>query len=140
MPTSTPVLAGQTALVTGASRGVGLAVAGALGRVGAGVALVARSHGEVRQAAADIGERAVGVSCDVTSPEAFFSAVADIQERLGPLDLVVHSAGTADVIGPLWEADPEAWWEEVAGHLRGAMLVCRAALPECSSAAAAGSS
>jgi 5-hydroxydodecatetraenal polyketide synthase CpkA len=45
------------------------------------------------------------------------------------VDLLVHNAGSAGVIGPLWEADPEIWWDEVASHLRGAMLLARACLP-----------
>jgi NAD(P)-dependent dehydrogenase (short-subunit alcohol dehydrogenase family) len=56
-------------------------------------------------------------------------AVARAEAQMGPITLLVHNAGTANIIGPLWEADPDAWWEEVAGHLRGAMLTCRAVLP-----------
>ena len=53
----------------------------------------------------------------------------EIVTTLGPVDLLVHNAGSASVVGPLWEADLDAWWDEVAVHLRGAMLLAHACLP-----------
>lgn len=122
-------LAGDVALVTGASRGIGLALASELARAGARVALLARSSKSLADAAAAVGDGALALQGDVANPADVIDAVERAEEQLGPITLLVHNAGTANIIGPLWEADPDAWWEEVAGHLRGAMLTCRAVLP-----------
>jgi NAD(P)-dependent dehydrogenase (short-subunit alcohol dehydrogenase family) len=129
MSTAAEDLSGRVAVVTGGSRGIGRGIAEALGMAGARVAVLARSEPEVAEAAAAIGGGAIGVRADVADPADVEAAVAHVTEVLGPVDLLVHNAGTAGVIGPLWEADPQAWWDEVAGHVRGAMLTCRAVLP-----------
>jgi NAD(P)-dependent dehydrogenase (short-subunit alcohol dehydrogenase family) len=120
---------GQVALVSGASRGIGLGIAQALTRAGHRVALVARPSEALERATIELGEHAVAVSGDVTEPAEVTRAVAQVEEALGPVDLLVHNAGSADVVGPLWEAEPDAWWDEVAVHLRGAMLLAHACLP-----------
>jgi NAD(P)-dependent dehydrogenase (short-subunit alcohol dehydrogenase family) len=120
---------GQVALLSGASRGIGFGLARALTRAGHRVALVARTSDDLERATTDLGERALAVRADVTEPAEITRAVAEVEASLGPVDLLVHDAGSADVIGPLWEADPEAWWDEVAVHLRGAMLLAHACLP-----------
>jgi NAD(P)-dependent dehydrogenase (short-subunit alcohol dehydrogenase family) len=120
---------GQVALVSGASRGIGLGIAQALTRAGHRVALVARPSEALERVTTELGERALAVSADVTEPAEVTRGVAKVEEALGPVDLLVHNAGSADVVGPLWEADPDAWWDEVAVHLRGAMLLAQACLP-----------
>ncbi len=120
---------GQVALVSGASRGIGLGIARALTRAGHRVALVARPSEALQRAATELGERALAVSADVADPAQVTKAVAEVEAALGPVAMLVHSAGSADVVGPLWEADPDAWWNEVAVHLRGAMLLTHACLP-----------
>jgi NAD(P)-dependent dehydrogenase (short-subunit alcohol dehydrogenase family) len=116
-------------LVSGASRGIGLGLTRALARSGCRVAMLARSSSDLTRAAEEFGDRALPVAADVTMPVEVARAVAQVEERWGPPEFVVHNAGSTDVIGPLWEADPDAWWDEVAVHLRGAMLLARTCLP-----------
>ncbi|TVR25212.1 MAG: SDR family oxidoreductase [Nitriliruptor sp.] len=119
----------QVALISGASRGIGLGMASALASSGVRVAMLARSRTDLERAAAKLGDKALAVSADVTDPAEVGTAVQQIEEGWGPVDLLVHNAGSASVVGPLWEADPDAWWDEVAVHVRGAMLLARACLP-----------
>jgi NAD(P)-dependent dehydrogenase (short-subunit alcohol dehydrogenase family) len=126
-----PRLAGQVAVVTGAGRGIGRAVALAFAREGADLVLAARSPRELAAAAAEVealGRRALAVPTDVREEP----AVADLAGRavagLGCVDLLVNAAGVA-AFGPLAEAPLDAWDQTMAVNLRGAYLCCRAVLP-----------
>jgi NAD(P)-dependent dehydrogenase (short-subunit alcohol dehydrogenase family) len=119
----------QVALVSGGSRGIGLGMARALIGAEHQVALMARSSLALERAVAELGRRALPVAADVTDPAGVAVAIEQIEETFGPVDLLVHNAGSAGVVGPLWEAEPDAWWDEVAVHLRGAMLLAHACLP-----------
>jgi NAD(P)-dependent dehydrogenase (short-subunit alcohol dehydrogenase family) len=125
-------LAGSVAVVTGAGRGIGKAVAMTLAREGASVALASRSPAELRSVADAIG-RAGGRACplqvDVRDAASVDRLVAGTEERLGPIDLLVNNAGTCEGLGPLWIADPTLWWNDVETSLRGAFLCSRAVLP-----------
>lgn len=121
-------VSGRVALVSGGSQGIGLGIASALAEARARIAIIARSA-SVEDAAASIPQEMMGIRADVAQPADVDAALRRTEESLGPVDFLVHNAGTANVIGPLWQADPDAWWHEVAGHLRGAMLLCRAVLP-----------
>ena len=121
-------LQGQVAIVTGAGRGVGWAIAEALAAEGAAVALAARSEPELAEAARQLG-RAVAVPTDVTRPADVARLVETAERELGPPTLLVAGAGTWDHVGPAWEGDPEAWWRDVEVTLRGAYLCARAVLP-----------
>ncbi len=124
-------LTGRTALVTGAGRGLGLAMATHLARAGARVALVARSHAEIAAAAAALqrdGATALAIPADVTDADAVERAVAAAESALGPLDLLVNNAGDGAVPGPVWEADPARWWRVFEVNLLGVFLGTRAAL------------
>jgi NAD(P)-dependent dehydrogenase (short-subunit alcohol dehydrogenase family) len=125
------VLKGQVAVVTGASRGIGRAVAGRLAAEGADVALLARSHHMVTEAAAALtrgGVRALGLRADVTRREEVDAAFEQVRHQLGPPTLLVNNAGLFSAVGPLWEVDPEAWWRDVEVSLRGTFLCSRAGL------------
>jgi NAD(P)-dependent dehydrogenase (short-subunit alcohol dehydrogenase family) len=125
-------LDGQVALVTGGGRGVGRAIGTALAAAGASVAVAARSAGELDQvveAVAARGGTARAYPLDVTDPAAVDAAVAAVEAELGPITLLVNNAGTADLPGPLWEADPDRWWRDLEVHVRGAFNCCRAVLP-----------
>lgn len=124
-------LTGQTALVTGAGRGLGRAMAVHLARAGARVALVARSRAELDAVAAALtadGATALAIPADVTDPDAVDHAVEAAESALGPLDLLVNNAGDGAVPGPVWEADPARWWQVFEVNLLGAFLGTRAAL------------
>ena len=108
-------LAGKNALVTGASRGIGRAVAVGFAEAGARVALVARSADALAALSADIedgGGRALPLTCDVTDPVAVRSMIDAAVAELGSLDVVVNNAGGTAFMVPF--ADLRfAGWEKV---------------------------
>jgi NAD(P)-dependent dehydrogenase (short-subunit alcohol dehydrogenase family) len=125
-------LDGQVALVTGAGRGFGRAIAERLADAGAAVALLSRSLPEldqVAQAIRDTGGHAVGVRCDVTDPASIAHAVSKVEEVLGPVDLLVNNAGVPGPFGPIWQVDPDDWWRAQAIHIRAPMLFLHHVLP-----------
>ena len=99
-------LTGRTAIVTGASRGIGLACAQALLDAGANVVLTSRKQEAADEAAASLGdERAVGYAAHVTDEEAAAACVAFAVERFGSLDILVNNAGTNPAFGPVVDQD-----------------------------------
>ena len=125
-------LVGQVALVTGGGRGIGRAIAQALATAGAAIAVTARSEDQLRETVALIeraGGRALALPADVTDRQAVEHLVADIERQLGPVDVLVNNAGIVGPLGPLWEADPEAWRRCLDVNLYGAFLCARAVLP-----------
>ena len=126
-------LAGRSALVTGASRGIGLAVAHALADAGADVALVARSADLLESAAADIaaraGVRTVALPCDVRDGAAVDAALARGQATLGALpDLLVNNAG-AFVLAPVAGMSVDAFGATLDANLVAPFRLVRACLP-----------
>lgn len=120
------------ALVTGASKGVGRAVALGLGDAGFSVAILARSPEPLAQAQAQLdanGVRSVACAADVRDPDSVTSAVALAEDRLGPISTVVNNAGTSLAVGPLWEVDPRDWSTDMETSLGGAFNVCRSVIP-----------
>jgi NAD(P)-dependent dehydrogenase (short-subunit alcohol dehydrogenase family) len=125
-------LAGQVAIVTSGGRGIGRAMALALARAGAAVAVVARTADQLAETVALVegaGGRAIACPADVTDRAAVEGAVAQVERQLGPVDLLVNNAGIPAPIGPTWEKDPDAWWRCVEVNLRGPFLCSRAVLP-----------
>jgi NADP-dependent 3-hydroxy acid dehydrogenase YdfG len=135
-------LAGRVAIVTGASRGLGRAFALELAAVGASVMLTGRSQCDLAETASRVGE--LGVRCetlcgDATDPRLAPRAVALTEDRLGPVDLLVNSAG-AMLIGSVVETDPDEWWHAMDVNVHGPLLWTQAVLPSMLTGARVGSS
>ena len=125
-------LTGQVAIVTSGSRGIGRALVEALSAAGVAVAVVARSSDAIQAAVEGIsrsGGRAIGIAADVTNGAAVVDMVAQVQSRLGPIDLLINNAAAATPLGPAAEVDPDAWWHCQEVNVRGPMLCSRAVLP-----------
>ena len=128
-------LTGQVALVTGASRGLGRALAIRMHGEGMHVAVIARTAegletlaNELRSAGG-LGE-VITFSGDVTVPDSVASIVSEVERELGGIDLLVNNAGLAESQDvAIWEGAPDEWWQVVTTNLRGPALLCRFALP-----------
>jgi 3-oxoacyl-[acyl-carrier protein] reductase len=122
-------LSGQTAIVTGASRGLGKAMAIALGANGAQVTCVARNEEKLKETVAEIeaaGGKAEYAVCDVADRESVDQVVDDVVQRFEKLDILVNNAGiTRDNLLP--RMSDEEWDDVIATNLRSAFLLSRAA-------------
>ena len=130
--TITPDLNGHTALVTGASRGIGAAIALALAKAGAAVAVNYRQHATEADAMVakikDIGGRATAIAADVLQAAAVAKMVDHVTSTLGPIDILVNNAGIAIVRGidDLTESDFDA---TIGVNLKSAFLCTQAVVP-----------
>ncbi|HWL46653.1 MAG TPA: SDR family oxidoreductase [Sphingomonadaceae bacterium] len=125
-------LSGQVALVTGAGRGFGRAIAMRLASEGAAVALMARDQGQLDGVVAEIaaaGGEALAIAGDVTVAADVDRAVSAAEAGFGPITQFVNNAGVGGPYGPIWEVDVEAWWAAQAVHIRAPMLFLRRILP-----------
>ena len=123
-----------TALITGASAGIGRHLAEGLAARGMAVAGLARNPGRLATAMGDVaaatGARTLAVAADVTDRAAVETAVARTLEEFGRVDLLVNNAGLMDPEEvPVWEADPDEWWSVVESHIRGGLLPVHAVVP-----------
>jgi len=124
-------LVGRVAIVTGAGRGIGRAVAETLARQGAAVVLAARTRSELAAVAEAIrngGGQALAVPTDVTQDTHVGALVDQTMGHFGRVDILVTAAGVA-AFGPVAAAKPEDWDPMLAVNLRAVMVCCRAALP-----------
>ncbi|HEX6534986.1 MAG TPA: SDR family oxidoreductase [Gemmatimonadaceae bacterium] len=126
-PVTAP-LAGCAAVVTGASRGIGLATARALAGAGARVALLARSADALERAAGEIGGGAVAVAEDLADPAGVQRAMRAVAERLGDVDILVNNAGIF-VPEPLERVTPAAFAETLRVNLASPFALVHAVLP-----------
>ena len=122
-------LTGSTALITGASRGIGAATARLFAAEGANVVLVARSVEAVAALADEIGAQARAVGCDVADYAQVAAAVDLARDAFGGFDILVNNAGVIEPVARLAEADPAGWGQAIDINLKGVFHGMRAALP-----------
>ncbi len=128
-------LDGKVALVTGSTKGIGLAIAEHLARAGASVVVSGRTARDVEAVAAHLGSEVsgevVGIACDVSDPEACARLVSETVRRLGRLDILVNNAGLG-IVKPIQELSVEEWKLQVETNLGGVFYCSKAALPHLS--------
>jgi 3-oxoacyl-[acyl-carrier protein] reductase len=118
-------LTGKVALVTGGTRGIGRAIAQALYAAGAKVAITGRDLDRATAAAAELGDRSIGLACEMTDPAQIEAAIAATEQRLGPIDILVNNAGlTRDQI--LLRMSESDWDAVLDANLKGAFLAIKA--------------
>jgi len=120
-------LTGKTAFVTGSTRGIGHAIARVLHAAGAKVAVVGRDQARAEAVAAELGDRAVGVACDVAQADQVEAAIAAAERALGPIDILVNNAGLTrdNILLRLTDAD---WNAVLDANLKGAFHTTRAVI------------
>jgi NAD(P)-dependent dehydrogenase (short-subunit alcohol dehydrogenase family) len=114
--------------VVGASAGLGRCIGVGLAGKGAQVALLARRHDRLVDAAKDAGNGALAVTCDVTDGAACQQAVAEVVSGLGGLDALIYTTGMG-ILAPLSDVTAEQWAQLFATNVTGASLVTAAAAP-----------
>ena len=124
-------LIGKVALVTGASRGIGLAISRRLGQLGARVSICARNSAHLAEAAASLrgeGVELLAFETDVTQSARIDSMVSETQRTWGGIDILVNNAGIG-IFGPFQERDEADWDAVLNTNLKSAFLVSRAVAP-----------
>lgn len=131
-------LGGTRALVTGATSGLGLAMARALADAGARVAITSRDAERAGRAAEDLGPAALGLELDARDKDAVAAGVAEVRERLGGIDLLVNNAGIGmRTVNPRFLSDPQPFWgvspdgfrDVLETKVTGCFLMARAVVP-----------
>lgn len=125
-------LTGKVALVTGAGKGIGRAVALALAQEGAHVGLLARTESQLREVAQEIealGGKTSVVTADVANREAVEAAVAQVKAQLGAIDILINNAGIG-TFARLVDMPPAEWEHIVQVNLMGTYYATRAVLPD----------
>lgn len=125
-------LNGQVAVVTGAGRGIGAAIAETLAELGAAVVLCGRTRTALDSSAkaiAEAGGKAEVIPCDVTSLESVDAAAKQIESSFGRVDILVNNAGIGGFGGPLHQLAPDAWDQILNTNLRGVYYAIRALAP-----------
>lgn len=124
-------ISGKNALVTGAGKGIGRAVAIALAQEGVNVALLARTETQLQQVAQEVevlGAKAVIVTADVADRTAVEAAVTQVETTLGPIDILINNAGIG-TFAKLVDMAPAEWEHIVQVNLFGTYYATRAVLP-----------
>lgn len=125
-------LKNKTALVTGAGKGIGRAIALALANEGVHVALLARTEKDVKELAEQIkamGVKSAFATADVSDRLAVEAAITSLQKQMGDFDILINNAGTG-TFGGFLELEPEVWEQQVKVNLFGVYYVTRAVLPK----------
>ncbi len=120
-------LSNRVAFVTGSTRGIGRAIAGALYAAGAKVAVVGRSADTAAAVAATLGDRAHGFACDMLDSESVRRALGEAEQVLGPIDILVNNAGlTRDNL--LIRLSESEWDDVLVANLKGAFVATQAVI------------
>lgn len=122
---------GKVALVTGASRGIGFAIAHRLGRMGARVSICARDGARLDEATSRLrneGIETFATQMDVTRSDQVTALVCATEQKFGPIDILVNNAGTG-VFGPFHEFGEEEWNRILDTNLKAVFLLSRAVAP-----------
>nr|WP_298362409.1 SDR family oxidoreductase [uncultured Litoreibacter sp.] len=122
----------KTAVITGASRGIGEAAARHLAKLGAKVVLAARSTADIEAIATEItdaGGQAAAFACDVSDHSAVADLIAFANTTFGSVDILVNNAGLIDPISRIADSDPEAWGKIVDVNVKGVYHGLRYAIP-----------
>lgn len=125
-------LKGKNAIITGAGKGIGRAIAIALAEEGVNIGLVARTEADLQKVAAELvqyGVKTAIATADVTDINAVNVAIATLKSALGAVDILINNAGIA-AFGSFMELEPAKWEEIVKVNLFGPYYVTRAVLPE----------
>lgn len=128
-PSESSRLAGRHAVVTGASRGIGVVIAAALVAEGVRVSLLGRDSGTLRGVAQELGENALALTTDVTDAMSVQNAFAAARERFGHVTLLINNAGQAGS-AKFTDTDEALWNRLIAVNLNGTYLCCRQAVPD----------
>jgi 3-oxoacyl-[acyl-carrier protein] reductase len=126
------MLDGQVALITGAGRGIGRAIALTFARNGARIAVTGRTQESRDRVAAEIlafGSAALPIELDVTQDKEVDQAVAEVISLWGQIDILANNAGIIQYDSPVWATTVEDWDAMMAVNLRGMFLCCRAVAP-----------
>jgi 3-oxoacyl-[acyl-carrier protein] reductase len=132
MMQSSSVLKSQVAVVTGAGRGIGAAIARRLAALGASLVLCGRTRSHLQDVAAAIsktGGKSDVVECDVTDLRAVERAAARVQDSYGRAEILVNNAGIGGFGGPLHQLPPDQWEQILNTNLRGVYYAIRAFAP-----------
>ena len=117
----------QIAVVTGAAQGIGEGIASRLAAAGARLAILDTNRPAAEEVAARL--KGLAVECDVSSVSSVEHAVKQVQEELGPIQIVVNNAGIAGRTRPLWELEESDLDQVYAVNLKGVFLMCREVIP-----------
>ncbi len=125
-------LDGQVAVITGAGRGIGAAIARRLATLGATVILCGRTLNTLQATASDISKlagRAEPISCDVSELNSVQALAAKVEQTFGRIDILVNNAGVGGFSAPLHEMTPDAWEKVLNTNLRGVFYCIRSFTP-----------
>jgi 3-oxoacyl-[acyl-carrier protein] reductase len=125
-------LTGQVAVVTGAGRGIGAAIAHKLATFGATVVLCGRTLKILQTTAANIsaiGGQAQAIACDVTDLRSVEALAASVEQKFGKIDILINNAGVGSFASPLHEMTPEGWEKVLNTNLRGVFFCVRSFAP-----------
>jgi 3-oxoacyl-[acyl-carrier protein] reductase len=129
---SNPPLAGQVAVITGAGRGIGRAIALKLAELGAHTVLCGRSRDALEQTAEaikNVGGTTSAIQCDVTDVHSVEALAQRVEQTFRRLDILVNNAGIGGEVGPLLQLSPDGWDRVMNTNLRGVYYCIRSLAP-----------